>query len=80
MVCLYAIQMGSHTNSKFVSLRLLTLTTSMLTLVLFGYYANDITANMTAGAPRIPIRDNTFKNDIGGEGNPKKQTKGREVV
>ena len=49
LVCLYAIQMGSHTDSKSLAPRLLTLTTSMLTLLLFVYYANDITADITAG-------------------------------
>ena len=54
--------MGSHTNSKFLAPRMLTLTTSLLTLILFGYYANDITADMTAGAPQIPIR--TFEDVV----------------
>ena len=62
LVCLYTMQMGSHANSKSLALRLITLTTSMLTLLLFVYYTNDITANMTAGAPGIPIR--TFQDVV----------------
>ena len=40
LVFLYVIQMGSHTDSKMKSVKLLTLTTSMLTLIMFIYYAN----------------------------------------
>ena len=50
LVALFAIQMGEHTNSTFLSPRILTLTASLLTLILFGYYANDITADMTSGS------------------------------
>ena len=56
LVCLYAIQMGSHTNSKLLASRLLTLTISMLTFLLFAYYTTDITSEMTSGAADIPIR------------------------
>ena len=59
MVALYSIQMGEHTKSKFFAPRMLTLTLSILTLVLFSYYANDITADMTAGAPPHPVRGHT---------------------
>ena len=62
LVCLYTIQMGSHTDSKSLAPRFITLTTSLLTLLLFVYYTNDITANMTAGAPEIPIR--TFEDVV----------------
>ena len=44
---LYTIQMGSHTKSRQLSSRLLTLTISILTLVLFAYYSTVITAEMT---------------------------------
>ena len=57
LVYLYTLQMGSHTNSKQVSLRLLTMTTSLLTLLLFAYYTTDITAEMTSGPPEIPIKN-----------------------
>ena len=57
MVALYSVQMGEHPSSKFLTPKILTLTLSILTLIMFGYYANDITADMTAGAPPIPIRN-----------------------
>ena len=56
LVCLYTIQMGSHTNSKKLSPRLLTLTLSTLTLLAFIFYTGDITAEMTSGPADIPIR------------------------
>ena len=56
LVYLYTIQMGSHTNSKQLSPKLLTLSTSFLTLLLFVYYTTDITAEMTSGPSEIPIR------------------------
>ena len=63
LVYLYTIQMGSHTDSKQLPLRLLTLTLSFLTMLLFIYYASDITAEMTSGSSgRIPIR--TFEDVI----------------
>ena len=62
LVCLYTMQMGSHTNSKQLSSRLLTLTTSFLTLLLFAYYTTDITAEMTSGPSEIPIR--TFEDVV----------------
>ena len=62
LVCLYTIQMGSHTNSKLLASRLLTLTMSMLTFLLFAYYTTDITSEMTSGAPEIPIR--TFEDVV----------------
>ena len=54
--------MGSHTNSKLLACRLLTLTISMLTFIIFAYYQTNITADMTSGAPRIPIR--TFEDVV----------------
>ena len=55
MVCLYIIQMGSHTNSKKLAPRMLTFTMSILTLMLFAFYNTDITAKMTSGPSNIPI-------------------------
>ena len=57
LVCLYAIQMGDHTNFKRLSGRILTMTTSLLTCLVFVYYAGDITAKMTSGAPEIPVKN-----------------------
>ena len=62
MAFLYALQMGSHTNSKQLAPRVLTMTMSMLTLLLFALYTTDITAEMTSGPPEIPI--NTFEDVI----------------
>ena len=62
LLCLFTIQMGSHTNSKQLAQRLLTLTASFLTLLLFVYYTTDITAEMTAGTRGIQIR--TFEDVI----------------
>ena len=59
---MYAIQMGSHTNSKLLAPRLLTLTISWLTFLSFAYYTTDITSEMTSGAPEILIR--TFQDVI----------------
>ena len=55
IVFLYTIQMGSHTNSKKLAPRLLTLTLSILTLLLFAFFTTDLTAEMTSGPPDIPI-------------------------
>ena len=62
MVFLFTVQMGSHTNSKQLAPRLLTLTMSILTLLFFVFYAGDITAKMTSGPPEIPIR--TFEDVV----------------
>ena len=53
---LFMIQLGDHENGKNLGMRLLTLTMSMLTLLMFVHYANDITAKMTSGAPKIPVK------------------------
>ena len=37
--------------------RIISLTLSMVTLLVFVYYANDITAKMTAGSPPHPVRN-----------------------
>ena len=62
LVYLYTMQMGSHTNSKQKSSKILTLTTSFLTMLMFVYYTTDITADMTSGPPQIQIR--TFQDVI----------------
>ena len=62
LVYLYTIQMGSHTNSTQMSFKLLSLTTSFLTLLIFTYYTTDITAEMTSGPSDIPIR--TFEDVV----------------
>ena len=64
LVFLYAIQMGSHTNSAMWSARGLTLTTSVLTLLMFVYYTTEITAEMTSGPSKVPIK--TFDDVIHG--------------
>ena len=56
MVCLYTLQLGSHTNSRKLATRLLTFTLSFLTMMMFAIYATDITANMTSGPATLPIR------------------------
>ena len=53
---LFMIQLGNHDNVWSLGKRLLALTASMLTLLMFVYYTNDITAKMTSGGPKIPIR------------------------
>ena len=56
MVMLFSIQQGSHPDRwQIKAKRILALTTSMLTLVVFIYYANDITAKMTAGSSPISV-------------------------
>ena len=61
-VYIYAIQMGNHPNSKHLTSRILTLTASILTFIMFAYYTNDITSKMTAGPPSIPVK--TFEDVI----------------
>ena len=57
MTLMFSIQQGSHPERRHMSAqRVLALTTSMLTLLVFIYYSNDITAKMTAGSPPIPVR------------------------
>ena len=57
LICLYVLQMGSHTNSKKCATRLSTLTASMLTFLAFVYYTTDITAKMTSGPVEIPVKN-----------------------
>ena len=56
-VYLYAIQMGEHANTNVKSIRVLTLSMSMLTFLIFTYYVNDITATMTSGPREHPIKN-----------------------
>ena len=57
MASLYCIQQGSHPgNMDLVAKRLLALTTSAITLIVWIYYSNDITSKMTAGSPPIPVK------------------------
>ena len=54
---LFVIQQGNHPpNGQIAAKRVLTLTTSMLTLLVFIYYSNDITSKLTAGSPPHPVR------------------------
>lgn len=53
---LFTIQLGEN-NVKNLGKRMLTLTISMMTLLMFVYYTTDITAEMTSGPPGIPIRN-----------------------
>ena len=62
IACMFVIQMGDHGNAKSLGKRMLTLTTSMLTLLMFLYYTTDITAKMTSGPPSIPVK--TFEDVI----------------
>lgn len=62
MAFLYVLQSGSHTNSKKLAIRIITLTMSILTLLFFTFYTGNITAKMTSGPPNVPIR--TFEDVI----------------
>ena len=62
MVFLYTLQMGSHTDSKQLAPRFLTISACMLTLIMFIFYTGDITAGMTAGPGEFPIR--TFEDVV----------------
>ena len=55
-VSLFFIQNGDLPESKFWTRRILALATSMLTLLVFIYYCNDITSKMTAGPPPLSVR------------------------
>ena len=52
---LYVIQQGEHPDKRYLAMRFLSITTSMLTLLMYVLYCNDITAKMTAGT-KISIR------------------------
>lgn len=51
LVYLYTIQMGEHISTR-VATGILTITTSLLTLMIFVYYTGEITAEMTSGPPQ----------------------------
>ena len=53
----YSLQMGSHPNGRWLATRVLTLTASFITFLMFVYFCVDITAEMTAGPPEIPIKN-----------------------
>ena len=54
----FTLQMGSHPDStKPLATRLLTLSVSILTLLMFVSYTNDITAEMTSGPAPIPVKN-----------------------
>ena len=53
---LFTIQMGEHQATNHLGTRILTLTASMLTLFLWVYYTNDITAEMTSGPRELPVK------------------------
>ena len=53
---LFAIQQGEHTADRHLGARILTMTGAVFTLLVMIYYENDITAEMTAGPPPIPIK------------------------
>ena len=54
---LFAIQNGDHPSTKYRGTKILSITVSILTLLLFIYYCNDITAEMTSGPADIPVRN-----------------------
>ena len=56
LVYLYVIQLGSHTRAKMLATRLLTMVAAMLTFLIFVYYTTNITAEMTSGPPKIPVK------------------------
>ena len=56
LVYLYTIQMGSHVNADQAATKIITLTLSLLAFMMFVFYTTDITAEMTSGPPKIPVR------------------------
>lgn len=54
---LFLLQQGSHPDTRHYTTKILSLTLSLVTLLLYIYYANDITAKMTAGSPGHPVRN-----------------------
>ena len=53
---LFVLQQGNHPETRLLAKRFISLTASMVTLLVFIYYSNDITAKMTAGYPPHPVR------------------------
>ena len=60
LVYLYAIQMGDHTSSRQTASRLLTITTSMLTFLMFVYYTTEITSEMTSESSFVMAYDESY--------------------
>ena len=56
-VFLYTIQMGDHPSTKQRASSVLSIVLSFLTLLMMIYYANDITAKMTAGPGEHPVKN-----------------------
>ena len=56
LVFLYNLQMGSHPTSKYMAARMLTLTVSTITMLFFVFYTGDITAAMTSGPAKVPVK------------------------
>ena len=65
MTYLFLLQQGNHPTRKHLAKRISSLTLSMVTLLVFIYYSNDITAKMTAGSASHPVRN--FQDVIDGE-------------
>ena len=59
---LYTIQLGDHPTSKHLRYKLLLITMSLMTLLMFTFYTSQITAEMTSGPAKIPVR--TFEDVI----------------
>ena len=54
---MFVLQQGSHRESRHMSARILSLTLSMLTMLVWMYYSNDITSHMTAGPAPHPVKN-----------------------
>ena len=54
---LFLLQQGNHPERRLLSTRIISLTTSMVTLLVFIYFSNDITSKMTAGSPPHPVQN-----------------------
>ena len=59
MFCPNTTQLGDHpaTSGSQITARLLTLTASLLTLLMFVYYTTDITSKMTVGESKVQIKN-----------------------
>ena len=53
---LFLLQLGEHPEDRHMAKSTLSLTLSLVTMMVFIYYANDITSEMTAGSPPPVIR------------------------
>ena len=59
---LYTIQLGDHPKLKGLKSKFLLMTMSWMTLLMFIYYTSEITAEMTSGPAKLPVR--TFEDVI----------------